>query len=348
MSCIALSRPRHAASLIAAAVGLALMGPGLASAETTLYGSVRVGVQYTDDDTTDVNAWDVVNEASRLGVRGSEDLGGGLSAIYQYEFGVNADGKADGSPFNQRLSWVGLKGGFGSVTAGRQYSPYYNAVGIDDVWNGDMTGTSFGLVGSPTRISNALIYTSPSFSGLSFAGAITMDGAGNDLNDPLKKSDGIDLYDLAVSYKNGPLVLGAAYRGMESNGGGESFNSRYFSDGSLWGLAASYKFGDVFNLIGSYQDATFSDDLDSKAKAYGVTGELFFGNNVLRGGWGRYDVDNGDDYDVWRAGYQYNLSKRTRVWLEYIDSDFASGATSPFVSTGDEYKNIQFGMRHDF
>ncbi|TCO83321.1 putative porin [Plasticicumulans lactativorans] len=340
-------------SLIALAVAGALAASAVAKAETTLYGSARVSVNYTDDkrnvitDTdVDVSSWDVRNEASRLGVRGSEDLGGGLSAIYQYEFGVNIDGKADGSPFNQRLSWVGLKGGFGSVTAGRQWSPYYNAVGIDDVFNGDDGGASYYYLGMPHRISNAVVYTSPSFSGLTLAGAITMDGAGNDLDDPLKKSDGVDLYDLAASYKNGPLVLGAAYRGFESVAGGESGNAFYGSDGHVWGLAASYEFFNALNLIASYQDAEFTDGFG--AKAYSITGEYKFGANTLRAAWGRFDVDDADEnYDNWRVGYQYNLSKRTRLWAEYRDSDFASQGAS-VVAFGHEYNHFAAGIRHDF
>jgi predicted porin len=69
--------------------------------------------------------WDVFNNSSRLGVRGEEDLGGGLSAIYQYEFGVDV---TEGGNFNSnRPKWVGLKGSsWGAVTLGTQWTPYYN------------------------------------------------------------------------------------------------------------------------------------------------------------------------------------------------------------------------------
>lgn len=80
-------------SIVALAVAGVLAASAVAQAETTLYGSARIGVEYTQGKGDDkLSSWDVANQASRLGVKGSEDLGGGLSAIYQYEFGVAIDG----------------------------------------------------------------------------------------------------------------------------------------------------------------------------------------------------------------------------------------------------------------
>jgi predicted porin len=74
-------------STLALAVAAAL-ATSAAVADTTLYGSARVSIDYEDID-NGTSTWDVRNNSSRLGVRGEEDLGGGLSAIYQYEFGVD-------------------------------------------------------------------------------------------------------------------------------------------------------------------------------------------------------------------------------------------------------------------
>ena len=117
-------------SVLALAVATALAAPLAAQADTILYGSARVSVDYNEDDNLcrisfegDAADWDVVNNASRLGVLGSEDLGGGLSAIYQYEFGVDV---TEGGNFEgNRPKFVGLKGGFGTLTSGTQDTPYY-------------------------------------------------------------------------------------------------------------------------------------------------------------------------------------------------------------------------------
>ena len=125
-------------SILALAVAAALTAPLAAQADTILYGSARVSVDYNDEGSTDPfdndnGVWDVTNNSSRLGVLGSEDLGGGLSAIYQYEFGVDVtDG---GNLESNRPKYVGLKGGFGQISLGTQETPYYHVAGIIDIFN---------------------------------------------------------------------------------------------------------------------------------------------------------------------------------------------------------------------
>ncbi len=180
-------------STLAMAVAAALAGFGtVAQADTTLYGSARVSVDYDELNSDYVrlpngdlerifignDAWDVFNNASRLGVRGEEDLGGGLSAIYQYEFGVDI---TDGGNFNSnRPKWVGLKGSsWGSITAGTQWTPYYNVIGVGDIFNSSKVfnnatylGNTFGL-----RMDNSLIYSSPNWSGFGFQAMLVMNGS---------------------------------------------------------------------------------------------------------------------------------------------------------------------------
>lgn len=337
-------------------------------AETTLYGSARVGIAYTERDRSPTGAsiddggfWDVRDEGgSRLGVRGAEDLGGGLSAIYQYEFGVNIDGKADGNPFNQRLSWVGFKGGFGQVTVGRQWTVYNNSVAFDGVWNSDDTTSTFYQLGGPYRVSNMIMYTTPNLSGFSASGAVVIDGAGShdSANDSLSTKDGIDMYDIGATYTNGPLRLGAAYRKYEGRVLGDAGQNFYGAGDSLWGVAAAYKFGGVFNLIGVYQQAETDLRVEGASpRAYSLTGEYSFGANTLRAAVGRMDLDKlaasygreDENQDIWKVGYQYDFSKRTRVWVEYGDYDFSSFSNNANgFQQGFDYSNLSIGMRHDF
>jgi len=187
-------------SALALAVAAGLVGFGSAAyADTTLYGSARVSLDYDDFDSVYARAadgtlvrtqagseaWDIYNNSSRLGynnssrlgVRGEEDLGGGLSAIYQYEFGV--DVTEGGNLNSNRPKWVGLKGSFGSVTAGTQWTPYYNVIGIGDIFNSSKVfdnetylGNSFGL-----RMDNSLIYSTPNFSGFSAQAMLVVNGS---------------------------------------------------------------------------------------------------------------------------------------------------------------------------
>lgn len=332
-------------AVLSAATAVAVLAAPAAHAETTLYGSVRLGVNYLDNRSTGRSNWDVVNESSRLGVKGSEDLGGDLRAIYQYEFGVNADGSGDG-PLSRRHSWVGLRGGFGQFVIGRTYTPYYNAIGIDDVWNSEDTGITYSFLGRPTRLSDMLIYTTPTLpGGLSVQAAASANGAGNGQSGAAHTADDLDHYEFAAIYKAGALFIGAAYQKFESAGLGGG----YAADTSHWAVAGAYRFGDL-NLIAAWAQA---ERERYRPSSIGVTAEYTLGTHILRAAVGHLDGDGGiafangrDTVTDWRLGWQYNLSQRSRLWLEYADAE--SGTGGGFAGTDAEYRNLSIGMRHDF
>ena len=377
-------------STLALAVAAALTGFGsIAHADTTLYGSARVSVDFDDygsnyightnaNGTTGltriapgVTAWDVYNNTSRLGVRGEEDLGGGLSAIYQYEFGVDM---TEGGNWNSnRPKWVGLKGNsWGSITAGTQWTPYYNVIGIGDIFNSskvfsiDQTylGNAFG-----TRMDNSLIYTSPNWSGFGVQAMLVMNGscgvtdpsspsqlckASPDNKLPGNLTNDIDMWNISATYKNGPYFAGATYMALD----GKSFDEYYTKpkwDGDQWGLAFGYNSG-PFAVTLAYEDGDVNTANVGKTKNFYLTGQYTFGNNVIRGSYGYMNPDEGQfigvldgkdirytqsDYDNYAVGYQYNFSKRTRVWAEWKLND----AKSDLVGT---IQTVSLGTRHDF
>lgn len=356
-------------SMIALAVAGALAASAAAQAETTLYGSARIGVTYTQPDGpgTDKSNWDVANEVSRLGVKGSEDLGGGLKAIYQYEFGVNIDGNG-ASPFNTRLSSVGLTGGFGTVVLGRVWSAPYLYVGsLTDVFNSSSSGRNSttatnatggsgsmgwdrlnayalgnGGAGSGDRIPDVVAYITPNFSGFSAAAAIVMNGDGCNITptnanasctSPANKED-IDAYDIAGGYTLGGLTLGASYRDYKA------------LDYTQWTVGAAYKFPFGLKLASTYSDRDQDGSGAADPSVWDFIAEYNFGANTIRAGYASYDHDtkNADDTDAWRVGYQYDLSKRTRLWVEYLDESNI-GTTKANQS---DVSWLSIGMRHDF
>jgi predicted porin len=311
------------------AIALALAGmaaaPLAAMADTTVYGSVRLSETWTDIEDGD-DFWDVRNESSRLGFRGSEDLGNGLAAIYHYEFGVDASDTADigGSDVGGRLAYVGLTGGFGQVSLGRQWNPYYFAVGGEvDVFNGINSSNGYyanSVAGvSQTRDGNLLVYMTPSFNGL--VGAVAVQNDGQDGN------DGADSYQAAATYDNGPLFLGAGWRQVDSEVNVTD------NDVDQYGVQGRFNLG-IFGIAGSWQEV---DDGDDKTWDYDVVGSVGFGNNTLRLAY--YDVE--DTSDGWIVGLQHNLSKRSRLWVEYGDN-------SNDDDTIADVSNLSIGMRHDF
>jgi predicted porin len=394
-------------STLALAVAAALAGFGsTAYADTTLYGSARVSVDYNDpssnnfDKDTSDSSWDVFNNASRLGVRGEEDLGGGLAAIYQYEFGVDV---SEGGNFeSNRPKWVGLKGAsWGSITLGTQWTPYYNVVGVGDIFNSSKVfnssrsvgfgpipggvytevginpsapvlntylGNTFGL-----RMDNSLVYTSPNWSGFGVQAMLVMNGTcaptdpkveddlcwngSNKL--PANLSNGIDLWNISASYKNGPFFAGATYMATDGPNlkytlaSGQTLDSLW--DGDQWGLAFGYNSG-PFAVSLAYENGNLNTVYFGTSQNYYLTGQYTFGNNVIRASYGYLAPDDSriywnanpdvfslkqGDLNNYAVGYQYNFSKRTRVWAEYAGTS----------TDGDFYGNVgilSLGTRVDF
>ena len=379
-------------SALALAVAAALVGFGSAAyADTTLYGSARVSVDYDEWDSDYVavdgqlvrtragsDAWDVYNNASRLGVRGEEDLGGGLAAIYQYEFGVDV---TEGGNFNSnRPKWVGLKGSsWGSITVGTQWTPYYNVVGIGDIFNSSKVfdrrtflGNDFGL-----RMDNSLIYSTPNWSGFSAQAMLVMNGscppsdpttpaglckqagaADNKL--PSNLNDGIDMWNIGVSYKNGPFFAGATYMALEGSSLDDVVSGLVVPtfptwDGDQWAVAFGYNSG-PFAVTLAYEQGDVNNLYRGDGENIYVTGQYTFGNNVIRGSYGYTSADDSQydgivdgatvrltqsDVNNWALGYQYNFSKRTRAWVEYIGQDVDSDLVG-------SKQTVSIGTRVDF
>ena len=135
------------------AVSAAVMMPVGAQAEATVYGRINNVLEFNDsgkagEDTTA----DVSTVGSRFGIKGSADIGNGLTARGHYEFGLNTDKKETG--LNNRIASVGVAGGFGSIDVGNQWSAFYNTTGVDM----DPSWNQGGIGGTPFRASNTVKY----------------------------------------------------------------------------------------------------------------------------------------------------------------------------------------------
>src|ERR1700730_16325238 len=120
-------------TLLALAVLGAFAGAASAQTNVTVYGIVDAGVQYKNDGNPagkTLSLQSGIQNGSRLGFKGTEDLGGGLSAIFTFENGFNVDDGTlgQGNRLFGRQAWVGLNGGFGTVKLGRQQTALYYAL----------------------------------------------------------------------------------------------------------------------------------------------------------------------------------------------------------------------------
>ena len=212
-------------SFLAVPAGLLLSAGAHAQSSVTLYGIIDTGIAYVHNaqSSNGQNQSTLIKFASgnisgsRWGLKGTEDLGGGLAAIFQLENGFNVGTGALGQGGREfgRKAVVGLTGnGWGTVTLGRQYDPIVDLVqGLtEDNYFGGVFGTPGDLdnYDNSLRVNNSVKYVSPIFSGFQvealygLGGVAGANGSGR-------------TYSFGGAYANGPLSLGAGY--FYANGG---------------------------------------------------------------------------------------------------------------------------------
>lgn len=261
-------------SLIALAVAGALTAPMVAQADATLYGSMRLKV--VAEDNKDLNVQD---NTSRIGIKGSVDTSiDGVKAIYQGEWSFET---ADTANFGAgRLAYVGLTGGFGTATIGRQWTPEYTYVtGVVDILDGNSTAATVDL----GRAGNVMAYITPNMGGFqAVVGVVADSDAGNNDEDA-------DSYHVAAKYSVAGFTGAASFIDDQSVADADrtAVSVTYAADALyaalLWQdrethaddayeLAASYAFGDT-KVLGNY--ATEGD-----AQAYGLEVQQKLGNQV--------------------------------------------------------------------
>ncbi|MEK6418985.1 MAG: porin [Burkholderia gladioli] len=203
-----------------------------AQGSVTLYGIVDTGLAWQNSSTSvgstanghsAVKVSNGVWAGSRFGLKGSEDLGGGTKAVFQLEEGFNSATGAQavsGLAFN-RQAFVGLSDArYGTLTAGRQYTPYTLLLSpwSPTQWLTGAFGAHPGDIDSfdtTYRVNNALVYTSPQWHGFTVGGSYAFGGVPGSVNRGATWS-------AAVQYRNGPFGLGAGFQRVNNatEGGG--------------------------------------------------------------------------------------------------------------------------------
>ena len=363
--------------LIAAAIAAVVAAPAVSAADTTLYGRAHIDVR--SESNGKVDNYTVNSNTSIIGIKGSEDLGDGLKAVFKYELGYDmADTDKDGalgalaggkSPLSGRDAYVGLSGGFGTVIAGRSSTPAkiaWYAAGNDHM--GD-TIADFNKVGfTEFRVDNAIAYISPSFSGFTVAGAIVpgeqkgtvaattpvvigenqlYQGKPEINKKGEADNDGIaDHYSIGLMYAGGGLKASLGYEKVAEI----ADIAGVTTDAKMVQASASYTFGD-FTIGGSYEKS--SDFMTLKGldkKVWGISGKANFGNNYVVANYGTADFDQdavgSDDYTTFAIGVGHKFSKRTQVYAAYSNRD-GGGAASP-IELNEDYSAFALGMIHTF
>lgn len=309
--------------IVALAVAAAFAIPAAASAQTTLYGQFKYEVGFIDDgnDSNLVHS----SRGTRLGVRGAEDLGGGLQGIFRFQNNFSqVNGGLTSTRFNlNEEAWVGLQGGFGRLLIGRSDSAVKNASKPFRAFTDTLADVN-NRPGGWQR-AEGLHYTTPNFGGATIGLTIEPNGVETDV-----------YYAANVIYDMGPLNLHAAAEG--------SPDDPTYAVGDIgvdetnYQVGASYDFGagDIGVLYQARNDA--DDDVITIPVNYKV-----LPNVNLRAAVQYIDLDAGDDFTNYALGAQYMLSGRTELYANVWSDDFAG----PTPGGADE-THFGLGVRHAF
>jgi predicted porin len=390
--------------LVAVAVAGLLAAPLAAQAQTanvTLYGRLNMSLEAVKAESVDTNItcnlianpncnvanrtlYRVTSNSSRLGVRGSESLGGGLSAIFQIESAVQAD--ITGGVLGSRDTFAGLQGTWGTVKVGYFLAPYDDIHAIfgdvptlltgilatSALWAQAQQGQDTG--GFDNRLGNSLRYDSPRIGGFTgsvmvsaydFSPSNTNNGATNFGTDAQAKRHGY-VGSAGGFYSNGPFQGGIAYQWNEKVRG-QSLNDWALS------VAASWNFGPV-KVGGVYErlDYDVAGGSDLKRNFWGISATVPIGPGEFYAFWGdagdgssgapagtrigNLAPGGGTGATQWEVSYTYALSKRTLTYAGIVqvrndtnaNYNFGSAGYPGGVVNGSNVSGLTLGFVHFF
>jgi predicted porin len=350
--------------IVLTAVSAGALGIGThahAQSSVALYGIIDEGLNYTNNVGGHSN-WEMQSgfaQGSRWGLKGTEDLGGGMKALFQLEngFDVNTGKLGQSNRIFGRQAYVGLQDSrFGTLTFGRQYDSvvdYLAPLTANGNWAGymlshpldnDNTDNSF-------RLNNSVKYTSNTYSGLTFGGLYGFSNQAGGFSNNRS-------YSLGAQYANGPLALAAAY--MQINNPGANQGGSLATDDTnftavrqrVWGAGVNYTIADTTTLGFVYSHTDLSSPTGSvyvgnfttvpsslKFDNFEVNAKYQFSPSFFVGGMynfteGRFNATTGNAKPKWhQVGLMadYNLSKRTDVYIQGMYQKVASASTGTIL-----------------
>ncbi|WP_322013606.1 porin [Paraburkholderia sp. J12] len=353
------------ASTFTVACLLGASGAAHAQSSVTLYGIVDGSILYTShtmnmatgqNEGHQFSFTDSGMTGSSFGLRGAEDLGGGLRAVFTLESGVSvANGQFNNSNGNLfgRQAWVGIDSSYGSVKAGLQYSPFF--LSIYDMDPRAMSYFGSGLVTYVDNVyvtglfnSNSITYTSPEIAGVQAAGMIALGGAAGDFQAGRQ-------YSASLRYHLGGFTItGALYSG---NAGGSAASTPVPSTVEFVGrtIGASYRFPNDLTLSASYALYKVSGSFDNSVYSGGFSYFVLPYLNVNGGVYYTRDGNDGTNHSLMASsGVQFFLSKRTTLYgqLGYVNNhgrmDTGLSINNALYEVAGSTIGASLGIRHMF
>jgi len=352
-------------SLIALAVLAAASGAAMAQSSVTLFGVVDATLAFGRGSVADKNQ--LTNSgynSSRLGFRGTEDLGGGMAASFWLEAGLaNDDGQGaatnsnnqttgagtavagrQGLTFNRR-STVSLSGGFGEVRLGRDYTPHFWNLTVFDPFGTNGVGTTQTLNSSlggvvNVRASNSIGYFLPGNLGGFYGQAQYY--MGENLSNAANKKDGTG-FSFRVGFANGPINVAVASSSTDYT----TFKIKTTN------LGGQYDLG-VAKLMAHYNQDKLASGVKGKGWLLGALVPV--GAGEIRAAYSTYEQrllpGVNPETDKIALGYVHNLSKRTALYTTYARVKNKGGAASALngsvTAANAKSSGLDLGIRHSF
>ena len=371
-------------TLLAAALLAGFAGVAQAETSVTLYGIIDTGIGYNKvkgdgwDSGSRVGMINGVQNGSRWGLRGTEDLGDGLQAVFQLESGFSSSNgnSAQGGRLFGRQATIGLQSdSWGRLDFGRQTNIASKYFGSIDPFGAGFTQANIGVglsAANTVRYDNMVMYQTPSYSGFQFGIGYSFsvdDNTGDADRVGFRTADNVRGITTGLRYVNGPLNVALSYDQL--NASNQQAQDEVDATPRMYAIGASYDF-EVVKLALAYGRTTdgwfagqgvaglqlgpnesglggnvFADGFKSNSYLVGLTAPIG-GASKLFGSWQMVDPSNdrltgGDEtMNVFSLGYTYDLSKRTNL--------YAYGSYAKNYAFLDDVKStaVGVGIRHRF
>lgn len=351
---------KYKKTLLAGAAAMCLSSLAYAEASVTLYGLVDAGINYTNNAVANGKSGSVVqmvtgsSQGDRWGLRGVEDLGGGLKTIFTLESGFQLDtgARGQGGLMFGRQSFVGLQGDWGELTLGRQYDfigwylPAYT-IGANTpagLFGWSLPAYAAGGYTLDNRVwgdwvDNSVKYTSPRFGGFNFG---AMWGLGETPGSTATNST----MNFVVNYDNGPFGASASYYSQK--------NAFDIGRKTIATAGAAYNIGPA-RIFGMVSDVRIYGGTDPRATTYEAGATYSIQPNLVLGGGYQYQHRNNDIGSASQVtvSLDYVFSKRTDAYVVAAyahDAGFDAQAVAAlgYPSSTDRQLAFRVGMRHKF
>ncbi len=322
---------------LVAAIAATLVSPLAAYANATVYGNAHVSIDSKDSD---VDGPNMNSNTSSIGVKGKEDLGGGMTALFKIEFQVDVDDRNKGdaaSSLTDRDQWVGLKSGMGTVKLGTMSNNYKQMGGkIDPMYRTQLEGR--GMLGMQSKLhggagqnggrsTNTIQFISPMMGGVQAVFNTTFSGTKD------------ETMGLGIRYTAKNIVAYFDYLDVQQAGGNNSIAAVGTSE-AAFKVGGAYTM-DALTLGLQYESA--EDVVGSNITFVSANYQMNDNDNVALS---LGDVDRKDNASTdmgYAVMYNHNMSKRTNVYAGYGDN-----ASTGDGVTGNDDQVITAGIRHKF